>query len=254
MSLKLCYSNLVDASGTTITANSSETSLPVSNITNFWKTKVHRATGDAAEELKFDFGSAQNIWVVAIVGHNYSSGATVTLELNATDAWGAPSVSQVIAYNADMMIYVFTSAQNYRWARITIADGSNPDGYVEEGRVFLGGYLSPERNFIRTFRKDTIDPSLINISSDSAVSIDSKTPFLRFTLPFRNTLIDNVETVRKDRGRTGELFAVLDSDNELETDGLHDLSRYVRFAKTPVYKNSHLKRYDFTLIFEELVG
>ena len=254
MSLKLCYSNLVDASTTVITSNSEETSLPDDNVQTFWKTKVWRATGDTSEWIKFDFASAQDVWVVAIVGHNFSSGATVTLELNATDAWGAPSVSQAITYNADIMIYVFTSAQNYRWARITIADAANSDGYVECGRIFLGGYLSPERNFTNAWRKVTVDPSLVNRSSDNAIVIDSKTPYVQFILPFKSTLIDNVETVRKDRGTTGDLFVVLDSDNALETDGLHDLSRYARFAITPEYTNKHLKRYDFTLVFEELVG
>lgn len=254
MSLKLCYSNLVDASATVITSNSQETSLPDDNVQTFWKTKVWRATGDTAEWIKFDFGSAQNVWVVAIVGHNFSSAATVTLELHATDAFGAPTVSQVIAYNADIMLYVFTSVQNYRWARITIADGANTDTYIECGRIFLGAYLSPERNFTNNWQKATVDPSLVNKSSDSAVVIDSKTPFLQFSLPFVTTLIDNVETVRKDRGTTGDLFVLLDSDNALETDGLHDLSRYVRFARTPQYRNRHLKRYDFTLLFEELVG
>lgn len=254
MSLKLCYDNLVDADGTTITANSSETSLPVANIKSFWKTKVHRATGDAAEWLKFDFGSAQNIWVVAIVGHNYSSAAVVTLELNAADAWGAPSVSQVITYNANIMLYVFTSAQSYRWARITIADAANSDGYVEEGRVFLGSYLSPERDFLNGFRVNKIDPSLKNKSSDSAINLDAKTPYLRFTLPFKNTLMDNVDTVWDDRGTTGELFIILDSGNALKTDGLHDFSRYVLFTQGPGERNSHLKRYNFTLVFEELVG
>lgn len=254
MALKLCYDNLVDASGTTITANSSVASLPVSNITNFWKTKVHRATGDAAEWLKFDFGSAKDIWVVIIVGHNYSSGGTYTLELNATDAWSPPSVSQVITHNADIMIHAFSSAQNFQWARIKIEDGSNPDGYVQEGRVFLGGYLSPERGFIPGWKVDKIDPSLINKSSDSAINIDSKTQFLRFTLPFRNTLMDDIDTVWEDRKRSGELFIVLDSDNKLRTDGLHDLSRYVLFAQGPGERNRHLKRYDFTLVFEELIG
>lgn len=254
MSLKLCYSNLVDLAATIITAGSSETSLPVSNITNFWKTKVHRATGDASEELKFDFGSAKAVQVVIIVGHNYSSGATVTLELNATDAWGAPSVSQVITWNEDIMIFVFSAAQTYRWARITIADGSNPDGYVQEGRVFLGGFLSPERGFPPGWKVDTIDPSLVNKSSDSAVNLDSKTPFKRFVIPFLNTLMDNVDTVWNDRGRSGELFIVLDSDNLLKTDGLHDLSRYVLFTQGPGERNTRLKRYNFTLIFEELVG
>lgn len=253
MSLKLAYSNLVDASTTVITSNSEETSLPDDNVQTFWKTKVWRATGDAAEWIKFDFASAQAVWIVAIVGHNFSSGATVTLELNAADAWGAPTVSQVIAYHADIMIYVFTSAQSYRWARITIADGSNPDTYVECGRIFLGGYLSPERNFTNGWTKNRIDPSIIGISDDGAESIESKNPFLIFNLPFKNTLIDNVETVWEDRKLSGELFVILDSDNEIETDGLHDLSRYVRFLSGPVYAGTHLKRKDFVLSFKELL-
>ena len=254
MSLKLCYSNLVDAPTTVITSNSEVASLPDDNVQTFWKSKVWRATGDAAEWIKFDFASALPVWVVAIVGHNFSSGATVTLELHASDAWGAPTVSQVIAYNADIMLYVFTSAQTYRWARITIADGSNPDGYVECGRIFLGAYLSPERGFMNGWKRSLIDPSLILESSDGAESIDGKTPFYRFSFPFRNTLSDNVDTVYNDRKMTGELFIVPDSGNALMTDGLHDLSRYARFEKNPGFSGQFLKRQNFTLVFKELTG
>ncbi|MBU2177656.1 MAG: discoidin domain-containing protein, partial [Gammaproteobacteria bacterium] len=90
MTLKICYQNLVDSA--VITASSEEASLPAANVTAFHKSKVWRATGCAAEWIKFDLGSPQDITEIIIVGHNFSSGATVQIELNATDAWGAPSV------------------------------------------------------------------------------------------------------------------------------------------------------------------
>lgn len=254
MSLKLCYSNLVNAAATVITSNSEVASLPDDNVKTFWKSKVWRATGDTAEWIKFDFGSAQDVWVVAIVGHNFSSGATVTLQLNAADAWGAPSVSQAITYDADIMLYVFTSAQSYRWARITIADAANSDGYVECGRIFLGGYLSPERDFPNGWSVEQVDPSQIGESFDGAESIDVKTSYKIFSFPFQNTLTDNIDTVYNDRKLTGDLFIVADSGNVLMTDGLHDLSRYVRFLSSPSFTGSHLKRRDFFLSFKELVG
>jgi hypothetical protein len=252
MTLKLCYQNLVDTA--VITASSEEAGLPASNVTTFHKSKVWRATGCAAEWIKFDFGSAQDITEILIVGHNFSSGATVQVELNASDAWGTPTVQESIVWHGDIMLIEFDSAQNFQWGRVTIADGSNPDGYVQAGRIYFGGAISPERDFIVGWSVDEVDPSEMDKAGNGAYSIDEKTPYLLFTLPFVNTLLDNVKAVWDDRKLTGELFIICDYSNALATDGRHDYSRYVKFADKFNPAHRYGKRYDFTLVFEELIG
>lgn len=248
--IKFLYSNLVDATSH-LEASSEQTSLPASNVTHFWKTKVWRATGDTSEWIKFDFGSAQDFKVVCIVGHNFSSGATVKFQANATDSWGSPSVDETLTWNADIILYVWTATQSYRWVRITIADSANADGYVEIGRIFVGTFLEPERNFTIGWDREEVDPSLIEESADGAESVDIKTKYLLFTFPFKNTLTDNVIAVWNAVRRRDPFFIIPDYDNDVMTDGRHDLSRYVKFAERPRFSNTYKKRCDFTLVFRE---
>ena len=367
--LKLCYSNLIDATGTTITSSTEATALPDDNIQHFWKTKTWRTSGgnfvvtinanddidfeetngveltatlaagtytaatliaemetrleaagasgyavsysssthkftivsdgaggggifklrwnsgsnaattvggtigfDTAaddsgsltytsdnvsihseEWIKFDFGLAQNVTEFLMTRHGVSSSATVKIQGNATDSWASPTVDVTLTYNIEIMLNRWSVNQSYRYWRILIIDTNNSNGYVEIGRAFLGTSIAPERNFTNGYRIETVDPSKVETSSGGVESTDEETPYLVFSLPFENTLIDNVEIVRKDRGKTGDLFICCDYDNELLTDGKHDYSRYVRFLSLPNYSGSHLKRKNFSLDFKELV-
>ena len=79
---------------------------------------------------------------VAILGHNISSSSTVTLTAGSspTVILSSPSVNETITHRTAIMLNYFTSVADQFW-RVTFADGSNPDGYVEVGRVVLGEYL-----------------------------------------------------------------------------------------------------------------
>lgn len=49
----------------------------------------------------FDFGAAQRIDLVALGPHNFDAGLPVTLQGNATDAWGAPTLAAALTIPAD---------------------------------------------------------------------------------------------------------------------------------------------------------
>lgn len=99
---------------------------------------VWRATGDTSERIVIDFGSPQNITSFVMQDHNFTSGASVKLQANASDSWGSPSYDSGDLTIQDP-IYTYPD-QTYRYWSPVIADPSNPDGYVEVASMFLGVY------------------------------------------------------------------------------------------------------------------
>lgn len=101
------------------------------------------------EYLTFDLLAAGAPDAVIVHGHNISSGATVKIQGNATDSWGAPSVDETITYQAGTMFrYLTTTPRSFRYWRLLITgDSANPDGWLEASEVFLGGYFEPDYNY-----------------------------------------------------------------------------------------------------------
>ena len=175
--IKFLYDNYIDDSTTTITALSAHADYPASNIQEYSWRRHYRSTGDAAEWLKFDLGSALAIKVIAIRYHNLTGAATLTLEGNATDAVGAWTYTQVISITSDKIIYFLASTQTFRWWRLTIADGANPDTIIKIGRVFLGSYFMPSHGPLVPRRKTNIDPSVKQRASGGGPLVEEEDTF-----------------------------------------------------------------------------
>ena len=125
----------------TITASSEASGYPASNLQDISRKKTTRTTGAASEWWKIGNGTTKiSISSIAIAEHNFTSGATVKLQGNDTDVWTSPAREEVIIWDAGIMTKFFTEAEYYYW-RLLVADSSNPDGYIEIGRIEAGGYL-----------------------------------------------------------------------------------------------------------------
>lgn len=99
-----------------------------------------RTVTDENQTIVFDLGSARSVYYCAIIDHNFTSGATVKIQGNASDSWGAPSVDVTLTI-ADAITYNWSTAQTYRYWRLSINDASNPDGFLDISKVYLGSYL-----------------------------------------------------------------------------------------------------------------
>lgn len=140
--MRVLYANEAHE-GHVLTSSSAAVGFPVTNLENYLVSDKWRATGDADEWIKFDAGSGNTITVTdcAINGHNFSSGATVKIQGNATDVWTAPTIDETITFNAGVMYKQFTGG-SYQYWRLSIVDSSNPDTYVELGILFIGEDLN----------------------------------------------------------------------------------------------------------------
>jgi hypothetical protein len=159
-------------------------------------------------------GTATKITMLAVFGHNLTSVATVTLQANATDSWGAPSFSMALTWHA-RCIAAFIN-QTYRWWRITIEDGSNPAGYVEIGRVCAGEYYEPGVNVNQEIVKKLVDPSYKQESEGRQGYAIEKEPYRTIEVYFSGidrTQQNELETMFRAVRRTRPLVFALDPDN-----------------------------------------
>lgn len=126
----------------TLEASSAAANFPVTYLQNIHLAKRWRATGDSDEYIIIDAGDGNtlNPTAAAIAGHNLTSGTTVKIQGNATDSWGSPTVDETITWRSGTMVHFFTGSALRFW-RFHFADASNPDEYIEIGRLFLGTYL-----------------------------------------------------------------------------------------------------------------
>ena len=175
--IRFMYNNLIDPATSVVTANSEDTDYPLTNLKVDLFSTHYRSTGDAAEWIKIDLGAAMAVDVIAIRYHNLTAGATLTLEGNAADAWGAPTYSQVIAITDDVIIYFLASTQTFRWWRLTIADAANPDGVIKIGRPFLGSYFEPTWNFLAPRKSPIVDPSIKMYSSGGGKHVEKENTY-----------------------------------------------------------------------------
>jgi len=234
----------------TITSSSEASGLPDDNAVHDFVGRVWRTTADTGQWIKFDLGSAKKLTMAAIFGHNLTSGATVTLEANATDSWGAPSYSKALTWNS-LAIVEFID-QTYRWWRITFEDGSNPDGYIEIGRICGGEYYEPGVNIDQAVQKKIVDPSVRSESEGRQGYAVEKDEYRVFDVQFTGidrTQQGELETIFRAVKTIRPLVFVLDPDEYPEADTI-----YCRITTPLAATLAALNQGDVSITLEEQVS
>jgi len=158
--MRIAYENLIDAA-TAPTALTESLLYPIENVQNGRLAKRWRSTAATAQTVVVDLGSAQDVDTMAVLGHNLSGSAAVTVEAHTSDSWGSPSFTTSMTYSTGAILKFLGSAETYQYWRFTLDDGSNSDGYVEAGRLWLGTYLAIDPASLVSFsvtkdRDDTV--------------------------------------------------------------------------------------------------
>jgi hypothetical protein len=84
----------------------------------------------------------------------------VKLQAYSDDVWTVPPAYESAALTWNAQCLVLFLDQTYKWWRITIEDGSNPDEYIEIGRICAGKYYEPGVNIFQELEKRLVDPSV----------------------------------------------------------------------------------------------
>lgn len=249
----------------TITGSSEANSdLADDNVVHPFVSKPWRTTGDTTENIVFDLGSAVAIDCIGVFAHNLTSAGTIRVQANTADSWGSPAqdngavAMSPSAVDADGNVLghfiSFPSGWGaYRYWRLVFVDGSNPDGYIQIGRIAGGIYYEFDRNIQQSFAVEIMDPSETdrNVPGRQAYW-RSRERFRRATVGFRfqdRTQTEKVEAIYRKIGNSNPCILALDPDNYPSKD-----SMYCQMITPVQFTHQQIGYYDTgALVFEEKV-
>lgn len=207
--MRISYNNYVDsiqASG--ITALTEAIGFVASNIQDQRLSMVWRSTSPSNQTVIINLGSAKDISIAAILNHNITSAATITIDANTSNSWGSPATTKTITYNAGIMLNFFSSV-SYQWWRFSIDDPTNVDGYIEAGKLWLGDYIDIDPSSLNDFsvRKNRNDKVKHGEGGQKFASIGIGWKEFEFTFPYSNyTMINKIETMYDTVGNHSSLI------------------------------------------------
>jgi len=216
----------------TITANSENPNYPFqTNLVDTRLIKAGKSLIVSGFTLTFDMGAAVGAEYFAILNHNFTSGATVHIQANSADSWGAPPVDRTQTI-LDVILDPFGTTYTYRYWRVTVTDAANPDAELSIGQVYIGSYSQfPHHSLGYTFGYKT--NSLIQ-SNYMGVSFGVKYPKVKTinvdVLNISNTEKSTIETFFDTVDLT-DPFIMIFWDNDYAT----ELPVYCRMVGPPEF-------------------
>jgi len=212
----IAWNNLGDAG--TVTADSTFTGFPASNVQNAHLTIQHRtAAAVKTVNLIFDLGSSKTCGCVAVLGGNYTASATIQVRSSDAD----PTVAASLELNTGSLsagstanypqIYKTFTPTNSRYWRLTIADSSVASN-VWTGRVFLGPYWTPTYGQSYDWSITSVDPSrwAKSIGGQTHLDVRNKARVLQFSLDWNNEaqMFDNAFELARANGRVKDVLVI----------------------------------------------
>jgi len=126
----------------TVSSTDNNSIYPAENLKTVPSSEVWRSFDAATQTLLFDLGTARSVNIIALVTHNLSSAATITIQAGPTS--GVASFSVSMTWREAVAFKYLSTAQTYRWWKITLSDASNPYGFIEVGYPIIGSLVKPE--------------------------------------------------------------------------------------------------------------
>lgn len=119
-------------------ASSENPNFVAENMQDTVLAKVYRSTVDSTI---ITISTAITASYVAIIGHNLTETAQITIQGNNTDAWGAPALEETVIWRDSIAVLKFSESTYNFWRILITDDDTGADGYIQIGSIFLGTYL-----------------------------------------------------------------------------------------------------------------
>jgi len=185
--MRYYWQSLID--DTTLTASSSPVGQDIDNL------KVPQLARDYTfssnnESVVIAFSVATEIKSFIVDRGNLTAAATVTLQGNATDAWGAPSYSQAMTYTGTA--FYLDLDETYKYYRLKLVDAAVTTisiGYIHLGPEYT--QMPPISNGAQLFYATTNEPSF---SISNQVFANEGYEYLETTFEFTN-ISDSAQTI-----------------------------------------------------------
>ena len=207
---RFMYENVWDEG--TVTASSENSNFPCENTQHPWPTRVWRSTSCLGTEwLKLELSDTPDVDVVIVWNHNLAEegpgGGSIILEGNNTDDWATPAFTAIVDICGKYAVVFLPSTENYSWWRITFQDALNADGFLAAGRVFLGSYFEPVRQYKRGGSFPRVDPSPAHFSEGHQLSSVVRDKYNQYQYQFKDSYEkDDFDEIFETVGNVHDLF------------------------------------------------
>ena len=213
-----------------LAANGASEGMPLVNLQRMQPIEVWRTTDPANAFVTVDLGASETVSLVALLHTNASAAATWRIRAAAVEgdvvtspAYDSTSVSLWPTAGLDTwptvngLLWLGASPQTLRYWRIDVADGSNPDGFFQAGRLLFANAWQPARNISYGWGLGWSDPSP-KPRSLGGQTYPVRRPRARqmsFRLDFQSeaALYDNAFEIDRLRGTADDLLVVRDPTN-----------------------------------------
>lgn len=225
MAIRFLATNLWDTA--TVTANSAATGFPASNTKTRLFLEHWRSTGLTAEWVKADLGADVVIRAVVIKYNNLRVGDSISVQAATTavgDVWTSPTINVAITITTAMVskgqiVYNWESAPTAcRWWRVIMTSAGNSDAYIRIGRMYLGTYVEPDRDYDKDWGIKNVTPSVIVPSATGQEFVNVLPKYKQITLNFGSMSAADeakMEALRDALGSDTAFFVELDPANML---------------------------------------
>jgi len=206
--------NYVDSSTSTLTVDSEVSSLPKENLQDLQIVKVWRSSSTSAQ-IDIDLGTVKILDLMSIINNNFSTSATIrwrvstasdfsttVYDTGVVDVWqpvepfgsspwglfrwgGIPSEEQISLYTRNTFTFI-ANAVFGRYVRIEISDASNPDGYLQAGRLIVGPAYQPTVNYANGVEFEFVDNSRVTKSRGGQTFVDEVEKFRKMSFDLIN--------------------------------------------------------------------
>lgn len=205
--------------------------------------KIHGMDG---EWILFDMGISSNPDAFIMTGPRnrplkLSPSGTFTLQGNETNNFTAPSYSEVLTHDDEVISVIREGGLHtnaLRFWRIKFED-QNPLGYIEIGAFFLGQYFSPTRGRMQfPFEGQYVDRT-VNVFSEGGQSFsdifEQTEQFSTEWFGLTKEDQENITRIFRAYGTGNPFFMSFDTD-EAFSSKYNRMLRFVKFASEPRYR------------------
>lgn len=246
--MRIAYTNLIEPLlASSITSYTDVIGFEVTKIQNDQLTSYWRTSTATAQTVVFDIGSGVSLNTVGVLGHNIATATTVTIQANATNSWGSPSVSQVITWNSKIMLYFFASLQTYRYWRFLFGS----QGTLQIGKLWLSSYLTIDPSALLDFKVTKKDGSLTTKGKGKQKFSVIGSTWRKFSLTFPrtpNALIDSLEDMYDVTGQYNPV--IFCNFNDIRTYQIVEPC-FCSFTTDLTFKHEEYMQFSYSIDLEE---
>lgn len=230
--MRLLVEDYTRLPATVISSSDESIHFPSSNLKLDSRGKRWRSYDYAnLQAVTFDLAEAKQVDTVSIMWSKYGNGvpmsptASIKLQASTTSDFVATPVDETLTidFENEVASFYFPSIVLYRYWRVLVSDTTNPNGYLEIGKVWIGKSESTV-NLQNGFKFNIDDASVVTKNIYGNAYIDQYPRFKGIGFDFSTLNATEIATFEKifySVGRTKTVLIVVD-----ETDTMFKRNRY----------------------------